>query len=103
MWKNSLQIRNYRNQFSGPNNGDWNYSYESENGIKQEARGEMKSVGDALVSDFPRNKVSIKRVANEYLKYSFMTNLYYGKYSVTDTLLRGYPFLMSKESHVITK
>ena len=61
MWKNSLQIRNYRNQFSGPNNGDWNYSYESENGIKQEARGEMKSVGDALVSDFPRNKVSINK------------------------------------------
>jgi len=43
-------IRIIRNQFSGPNNGDWNYSYESENGIKQEARGEMKTVGDALVN-----------------------------------------------------
>ena len=46
-------MRNFRNQFSGPNNGDWNYSYESENGIKQEARGEMKTVGDALVSGYP--------------------------------------------------
>jgi hypothetical protein len=39
-----------RSEFSGPNEGNWNYAYETENGIKQEARGEVKTVGDAQVN-----------------------------------------------------
>ena len=38
-----------RSEFSGPNEGNWNYAYETENGIKQEARGELKTIGDAQV------------------------------------------------------
>jgi hypothetical protein len=41
-----------RSEFSGPNEGNWNYAYETENGIKQEARGEVKTIGDAQVRTF---------------------------------------------------
>merc|ERR1711962_1448251 len=44
------QVKIVRNEFSGPNDGNWNYAYESENGIRQEARGEMRSIGNELVN-----------------------------------------------------
>ena len=43
------QIRILSHDFSDTNDGNWNYAFESENGIRQEARGEMRSIGDALV------------------------------------------------------
>merc|ERR1711881_508924 len=38
-----------RSEFTGPNNGNYHYAYETANGIKQDVTGEMKVVDDAQV------------------------------------------------------
>ena len=40
-----------RSEYNAPNAaGAWNYAYEAENGIRAESRGELRSVGEALVN-----------------------------------------------------
>jgi hypothetical protein len=46
-----------RSEYSGPNEGNWNYAYETENGIKQEAKGEMRTIGDTQVT-IGRNSIN---------------------------------------------
>ena len=55
------QIRILSHDFSDTNDGNWNYAFESENGIKQEARGEMRSIGDALVRFTVNNEITNKK------------------------------------------
>ena len=38
-----------RSEFTGPNDGNYHYAYETANGIKQDVTGEMKVVDDAQV------------------------------------------------------
>jgi len=38
-----------RSDFTGPNDGNYHYSYETSNGIKQEVTGEMKVVDDSQI------------------------------------------------------
>jgi len=38
-----------RSEFTGPNDGNYHYAYETENGIKQDVTGEMRVVDDAQV------------------------------------------------------